>query len=426
MPAHTTRYLLVLLLAALALRLGVALWWQDRLGGPQQFHFGDSQSYWTLARAIAEGKPYQYGSDDARVFRTPGYPMLLAPIFLVAGPDAPAIWGRALSALCGTAAVALVWWLATRLFGSRAGGIAGGIAAVYPEAVAASALVLSEAPFCPLMLGQLALWTLAWQAQSSKRMLWLAIAAGLVAGAATLVRPSWLLFTPGAVSLGLVFGRARARHLTIGLAMTAGLAVAMAPWWIRNSRVTGHFVPTTLQVGASLYDGLNPRATGASNMDFVPDFAASERWLEAYRGQSGSGPFEYRLDRAMRDEALAWAEIHPKRVALLAVVKLDRMWGPGPNEPSLCAWPVRVAVAVTYLPVLVLGLLGAFRSIRQGWPFVLCGLPAVYFTLLHLVFVSSIRYRLPPMLGLVVLAAGVAAAWGGANSVNTLGVKDGE
>jgi hypothetical protein len=37
----------------------------------------------------------------------------------------------------------------------------------------------------------------------------------------------------------------------------------------------------------------------------------------------------------------------------------------------------------------------------------LCGLPAIYFTLLHMVFVSSIRYREPAMLGLIVLAAGV-------------------
>ena len=42
--------------------------------------------------------------------------------------------------------------------------------------------------------------------------------------------------------------------------MLAALAVTMMPWWIRNYRVVGRFVPTSLQVGASLYDGWNPEA----------------------------------------------------------------------------------------------------------------------------------------------------------------------
>jgi hypothetical protein len=46
------------------------------------------------------------------------------------------------------------------------------------------------------------------------------------------------------------------------------------------------------------------------------------------------------------------------------------------------------------------------RTFRRGWPYILCWLPAVYFTLLHTVFVSSIRYREPAMLAMLALAAG--------------------
>lgn len=417
MPARTTRYLAVLLLVALAVRLGTAAWWQHRLGGPREFFFADSQSYWVLGRAIAQGGPYEFGSEDARVFRAPGYPLLLAPIFLAFGPAPPAMSGRALGAACGALAVALVWWLARRLFGARAGWIAGWTAALYPEAVVASILVLSEAPFCPLLLAQLALATLAWQARPRHKCLALAAAAGVAAGMAALVRPSWLLFTPALAVAAVAVGRERMRQLTVGAAMTAGLAAAMAPWWVRNYQATGRFVPTTLQVGASLYDGLNPRATGASDMGFVPEFAASERWLETYRGPADDAPWEYRLDRAMRDEALAWAARNPRRAAVLAVKKLSRTWNLWPNEPALSAWPVRLAVGATYLPVLALGLAGAARSAGRGWPYGICWLPAAYFTLLHAVFVSSIRYRLPPVLALTVLAAGAAAGWTGRTGV---------
>lgn len=410
MRRDDAKRLALLLLAALALRLAGAWWWQSRQPEETPFLFGDSVSYWELARTIVTGGPYQYGSDDAKVFRAPGYPILLAPIFVVGGSQPPVFWGRALSAVFGTATVGGVWWLARRLFGTRAGWIAGATAAIYPGAVAVSWLVLSEAPFGALMILQLALWTVAWQAGSSGRVAAMALAAGLVAGAAVLVRPSWLLFTPGAMLAGLIFGRPRRRHLGIGLAMLGGLCLTMAPWWVRNLALTGHFVPTTLQVGASLYDGLHEGATGASNMDFVPGFTAGERWLDQYSPEAPE-PFEYRLDGSFRRESLRWAVGHAREVARLAAVKFARMWNVWPNEPSLSSWPVRLAVLISYLPVLALGLVGAARSVRRGWPYVLCWLPAVYFTGLHMVFVSSIRYRQPAMLGLIVLAAGVTGAW---------------
>jgi hypothetical protein len=95
----------------------------------------------------------------------------------------------------------------------------------------------------------------------------------------------------------------------------------------------------------------------------------------------------------------------------LAAIKFLRIWNFWPNEPSFSAWPVRLAVLATYLPLLLLAARGLRRAAACGWPGALCWLPAVYFTLLHTVFVSSIRYRQPAMLGLIVLAAGYLAQW---------------
>ncbi len=111
--------------------------------------------------------------------------------------------------------------------------------------------------------------------------------------------------------------------------MILGLVTAMTPWWIRNAWVTGRFVPTTLQVGASLYDGLSPEATGASNMDFVERFEAEER------PSDDEMPLEQRLDRRMREASLAWARENPGRVVQLAGIKFLRMWNLWPNEPQL-------------------------------------------------------------------------------------------
>jgi hypothetical protein len=147
-------------------------------------------------------------------------------------------------------------------------------------------------------------------------------------------------------------------------------------------------------------------------MSFVPAFEYAERQAEAEGIVDTQDTFEYRLDRRMRHAAVTWARQHPLDVLRLAAVKFVRIWNIWPNEPAFSRPAVRVAVAVTYLPLLVLGLVGAYQAIRRGWPYVLCFLPALYLTLLHMVFIGSIRYREPAMLGMIVLAAGAVVSFG--------------
>jgi len=424
MESTYRRQLLLLLLLALALRVSAGWVWQSQLDG-QRFGMGDSESYWSLGVAIAEGRPYEYEANHACVFRTPGYPLLLAPVFRLVGSGQVAVFlARAEAALLGVLAVAGVWWLTRLLFDDRAALIAAALATFYPGAIVLSVLVLSEAPFCPLMLLQLILWILAWKTPSAGQRAIFGSCAGLAAGAATLMRPSWLLFTPFAVVVGMLMsGRGKTpagssakpcgaalRHLVIGLWMILGLTAAMLPWWIRNAEVTRCFVPTTLQVGASLYDGLNPAATGASNMDFVPRFSEEERRRPPKTSEAPSESFEQRLDRRLRAEALAWAWANPGRATQLAGIKLLRMWNIWPNEQRFSSWPIRLAVFFTYTPLLIFAIIGAWRTFGRGWPYRLCWLPAVYLTLLHMVFVSSIRYREPAMLAMLALAAGEIGA----------------
>jgi hypothetical protein len=98
----------------------------------------------------------------------------------------------------------------------------------------------------------------------------------------------------------------------------------------------------------------------------------------------------------------------------LAGVKFLRLWNVWPNEPRLSSWPIRLVVLFTYTPLFFFAIVGTWRTIGWGWPYILCWLPAVYLTLLHMVFVSSIRYRDPAMLAWLALAAGGAGIrdWG--------------
>ena len=189
--------------------------------------------------------------------------------------------------------------------------------------------------------------------------------------------------------------------------MLVMFAVTMSPWWWRNYRLTGRFVATTLQMGASLYDGLNPNATGASDMQFVPEFVQRQQQAEALARIPGPSTFEERLDRRLLEAAVAWSKGNRGRVLQLSVIKFARMWSPLPNAEEFQSWFFRAAVFLGYTPLMIGGIWGAIRYLRRGWPYVLCIAPAIYLTLLHLIFVSSIRYREPAMLSLAVLAAGI-------------------
>ena len=394
---------LLILVLAFSVRFVAALWWDARLPAEQPFAFPDSESYWELGHRLAEGGPYEFRTPERKVFRAPGYPLLLAVLFSSFGKGTPVLAASVMGAALGTAAVGATIWWTMRLFDQTTGLVAGLLSALYPGAIAMSLFVLSEALFCPLMLLQLALWGIALQASKSRTALALAGGAGLIAAAASLTRPSWLLFTPvAAIALTLLD---RNRHmLLVGAMVIAGLIVGMAPWWIRNTKVTGHFVPTTLQVGASLYDGLSPQADGSSNLQPAADFEARQR-KQMDRENVPASEIEYQLDRRLRTAARDWAIGHPGTALRLALVKVIRMWNIWPNEPMFRSLTLRLAVVMTYVPLLLLGVAGAWRFSATNRGAVLAWLPAVYFTLVHAIFVGSLRYREPAMMALIVLAA---------------------
>src|SRR5207244_12061850 len=98
-------------------------------------------------------------------------------------------------------------------------------------------------------------------------------------------------------------------------------------------------------------------------------------------------------------------------VMAVMATKFARIWSFVPNASEFQSRWLRLILAATYTPVICLALIGVWRFARRDWPYLLLALPAIYFTLLHIIFVSSIRYRQPAMLPLIVLAAGVASLW---------------
>jgi 4-amino-4-deoxy-L-arabinose transferase-like glycosyltransferase len=380
---------------AFVIRLAAALFvqqWIDRTPGRLCLIEGDAEGYLQLGKKLARGEEYAIYDPPRYVERVPGFPLLLAVGIQLFGEKL--LWIRILLAGVGAATCGLVYWLAEELFDRTTAIRAGLIAAIFPTFVVFSVLLLSETFFATMLLASLiALAKLVKAEPESTQSRALALAAGMLIGLATLVRPTWLLVGPGFVAIDLLASRDRRRATIHGMLLLAALGVTLLPWTIRNVRVTGHFVPTTLWVGPSLYDGLNEHATGASDMDFVDEDGF-------YRMMS-----EYDADHHYRDLAIDFAKAHPRRALELAAIKFWRFWNPFPNAAQFGHWTIAWGIALWAAPLLALAAYGGWLARRSLWCWLIPAAPVLYFSLVHSVFVGSIRYRLPAEYALVVLSA---------------------
>ena len=365
----------------------------------------DSELYWGYAESLAQHGTFQVGGVGAR--RTPGYPLFIAACTRTCGLGDPVVPPpksqlRAVifaQAILGGLIAATTWSVANRLIGddpafNGTAAIAGLSAAIDPFAIAIAAWVLSETLFTA------ALMAVIWLATSTRIGIGRSVLIGAMAGVAVLARPSGLLLAPfGLILVGRRWGMAKS--MTAVVAFT----VLLSPWIFRNWRLYDRFVPTTLNVGESLYDGWNPNAGGGSDMKFV------DRRKEIHGPPNGPAD-EIAEDAFWKSEATEWAKENPKRVLELAAIKLWRFWSPWPNAAEFQS-PL-IVVGCTAFSIIIYG--GAILSVvaltRRGrWSAIAVGLiPAAYFALLHAVFVSSVRYRVPAMPMLEVLT-GAGIAW---------------
>lgn len=169
------------------------------------------------------------------VYRTPGYPLLLAAV----GGGDPGNSRHAVYAvqalLLGLTALILTL-LARRLWGPSVALVAGGVFALDPYSKRFVTIVLTETLAGFLFIAAAYCVVRAWQ----QRALGWWTGAGVLAGCLTLVRPVFALAIP-LVAVGALCGMGpgrRRRLLAAGAALGAGL-VLVVPWVARNAAVSG-------------------------------------------------------------------------------------------------------------------------------------------------------------------------------------------
>ena len=410
--ARSHRLIVAAAIAGLLLRLVFAfVYWNHK----PLTH--DEREYLALAHSVSAGRGFTYDAGletgTAQQFgRAPAYPLFLAVIGAgVQDHDGVPARVKIAQSIVGALGVWVIGLLARRAAGSAAGVAAAAIASVYPPLVWICAYVLSEALFSTIALITVLLLDLAIdRAERSSSHSWirrgglLAVAAGVGAGAAILVRPAMLFFLPLA-ALWLV---AR-RRVALAAALLAAAMLVVAPWTVRNLRVYDRFVLVASEGGVTFWTGNHPLARGEGDLAANPDIKAAEiAFRSAHPGLTAEElePLYYR-------EALGYIAAHPGWWLGLLLKKAFFTVVPAGPSYTLHSTLYRVSSIASYVILLPFALLGirAWRR-RPHRPEALFMLAASAL-IVCLLFFPQERFRIPVIDPTLIVCAGI---WCGTRS----------
>jgi hypothetical protein len=377
-----------------------------------------------------------FGIGHPTAWRLPAYPAVLAAGAVVSRhPLALA----ALTVGIGVIQIALTWWVAWRIFGSRpAAGVAAGVAALAPSLVTFAPVLASEHLLAVCVLGALGVAIGPRDAAdtSSQRghrdarhtrtaavPTWpRALLAGVLLGAGVLTRGEALAYVP-VVALVAAGRRLRSSRRIASAARAAavvvlGVALVAAPWVVRNERVVGPGAGLSTTGGFNFYLAHSPGAYGWRTPLPLPLLVADE----VTRNELG---WRYGLRYVRRHPDDWWPTVRQGTRELLAPSTYAARYATVTRDPASGRVTARVDLASRATAIalaerssrwlLWAGLLGvAFVPCwrRSGWVAVL-GVVVANWALYAVVFWAQARYRFV-VDALACVSVGAAAVAAGA------------
>ena len=358
--------------------------------------------YRPVGESIASGDGL-YVDGEPAVRYPPGYPLALAPTFMVADAfgvsyDSAA---QALSVVATGLSVVLVYVLMRAFLSIRTAFLAALFFALHPLTVWYGKNPLSEPLFSVVLLLALVAFVPAFRNRTSP--LWWAALAGALAGAAALIRPIGIaLVVPMLVTVALrQWGWGWRRPFLVSGLIVAGVAAIVVPWELWAHQETGDVIPLSAGGPVSIRDGLT--------FGVHPDREIGSIWLPGdlhelmddaleSDGELGSLSGIWNFGRSQITE-------NPAGLAELAAYKTVRAWYGTEalnREPFIAALQVVMAVLAVY------GMVLASRMGRNGKDLLLLSIPMIiYLWAMTMTALSIVRYMIPAialMMGFVAIA----------------------
>jgi 4-amino-4-deoxy-L-arabinose transferase-like glycosyltransferase len=414
---HPHRALLAVLLAALAIRVGLLA-----ASSTMPLQIQDEQHYAQLASNLLHVQQFAFEPGDPTSMRPPLYPAFVAALWKIAGTEDPQVV-RGVQVLLGLFLVVATYALTLRLYSRRAAIAAATVIAFYPSFIYAGVLVLTEVLFTAFVL----MFVLLYLSVIERPRAGMAVALGAVLGMAALTRS--VLWPFPVVLLPLLFISVRAstrRRLAMAACCLVGYAVIVGPWAVRNTRLQQTLVVVDTMGGMNLRMG---------NYEHTP-----EDRIWAAVGLTGEKSWSYELGQTEPDvlswtvgqkekwaqrAAIAYMIDHPWTTLRRSVIKLADFWG---LERELIAafrarlydppvWLVLLAtvgVVVAYPLVALSAAIGVWRAApadrRAHWLM----LAVIGFVMaVHTIVFGHSRYHLPlvPFLAIYAAATWTRGSW---------------
>lgn len=364
-------------------------------------HFAFGYEMGRIARALASGYGY---ADPFRAHTGPTawvaplFPWILAGVFKVFGVyTALSAWMiLAFDCVLNALMIFSVWEIAVRCFNRSVAWWSAWIWALYPAAMQYAVKWVWEMTLTAFLFTLVLVLALrmrrigepeARPAPSTGQWALFAVLWALIA----LSDPTLTLFLPPCgiwILMGAPKGRVWPGQIAKATVAAVIFAACVAPWMVRNARVFHHFVPFRANLGAELYLGNNPDATGLL-MEYDHPFQDQPQ-LELYQRMG-----ELAYARMRGRASMRWIKANPGRFAVLSLRRMYFFWFSVPHA-SNHKWIVALGRNLNFQFTSLAGLFGLALALRRRrpaaglflWAFVL--LPLTYY------FVSiSARFRHP-------------------------------
>ncbi len=409
-----------ILIVALGLRITAVLAFSNGL------LFSDSADYHQIALNFLEGKGFLL-APDAIAVRPPLYSLFLAILYSFGLGTTSVLL---LQSVLGTCWVFLQYRIVLDISKNHTIALwAATLVAVDPLLIGFDALILTENMFTGLFLGLIYACLRAEKNVTINFWNWLLC--GILLGFGCLCRDALLGFGVWLV-VWLVLKKKSSpeeqllkineenieqnkrnsffkNRLIQIIAIILGMYCIIFPWTIRNYSYFGRVVLITSKGGQNLYEAFGPGATGGINI-----------WEMQLPPESATMP-EAERDKYLTSWTVRYIINNPSVIFKLFVEKQRRFWNIGLNYSDVKKRPIQYPIMLFNLCIYILALLGLWRVYvtKIFSQTILLLLPILYFTLLHAIFIGSVRYRVPIMPFLEAFAAW-GIVWGQENIFSSL------